>query len=332
MRRTFVVTSLLALVAHAHADDPIPNYFPQAMPCKIEKNDDGDGQREVVTCKDDLLDKKSFRELSILRNTIYARYGWDGYRKPWLRDYFHRQPWFKPDPKFSYKHLLPIDRKNAHFVAVRENSYTNTALKRMLENVSARHGKVWHDTPRWKLKSGKIVTQCDPVADAEYLPPEGDPEAESVDCRLKREDPEAKQWYKPNPAYTDAMLTADDRIEIGLISRALGQFALDDESRGKAERSLDRLVKVEELRQLSMRDLRFLRNTIYARKGRAFKSPLLQEHFRLLKWYKVNPSYSDDLLSMTDQRNIALIKSVENEFGGPLADEDFLVEPQLDGA
>jgi len=70
-------------------------------------------------------------ELAILRNTVFARYGWDGYRKPWLRDYFHAQPWFKPNPKFTYKQLADVDRKNAHFIAVREQGLTSDELSRM---------------------------------------------------------------------------------------------------------------------------------------------------------------------------------------------------------
>src|SRR6476620_5848460 len=104
----------------------------------------------------------------------------------------------------------------------------------------------------------------------------------------------------------------------------MGEFALDDDKRGKTENSLDRVLKPEELRQLSLRDLRLLRNTIYARRGRPFKSSILREHFLGMDWYKVNADYTDKLLTANDQRNIALIKSVENEFGGPLSDEDWL--------
>ena len=44
------------------------------MPCKIKRE-----MRTEVTCEGKLLEQKSLRELSILRNTIYARYGWDRY-------------------------------------------------------------------------------------------------------------------------------------------------------------------------------------------------------------------------------------------------------------
>src|SRR5215831_3023549 len=114
------------------------------MPCKIERE-----LRAVVKCDGKLLESKSLRELSILRNTIYARYGWDGYRKPWLREYFHSQPWFKANSKFAYKQLTETDRKNAHFVGVREQSFREDELQKMRDDIYAHHGKVWDDKPEW---------------------------------------------------------------------------------------------------------------------------------------------------------------------------------------
>lgn len=303
----------------------VPRYFQDVMPCRIER----DEPFTRVTCKGDLLEGKSLRELAIMRNTIYARYGWSGYRKPWLRDYFQAQPWFKPNPKFSYKLLSDADRKNAHFIGVKEQSLTSTELTRMRDDLLARHGKVWNDKPTWHLKNGKTVRSCqkpknvvDEEADAE-----GWEDWEPNDCRY------AKQpWYKPNPRFDVAQLSADDKIELGLLARAMGEFALDGEARERSEGSLDRLLKPEELRQLSLRDLRLLRNTIYARRGRTFKSQILRDHFAGMSWYKARPDYSDALLSKNDQRNIALIKSVENEFGGPLTDDDWLHEPVVDAA
>jgi hypothetical protein len=316
-----VLILLVATTAYAEEFKPappeqVPSYFSGPMPCHIERQD-----RARVLCKGGELDK-TLRELSILRNTIYARYGWDGYRKPWLRAYFHSQPWFKANPRFSYKLLGDHDRKNAHLIAAREQGFTDIELREMRDDVYAHHGKVWNDKPKWKLQSGKIVAACSQ--------PKGGEEEEysdSIDCRYLK-----KPWYKANPAFTDAQLTADDKVELGLIDRGMGSFALDDENRGKSEQGLDRILKVDELRQLSLRDLRLLRNTIYARHGRPFKSEILRDHFGGMSWYKIDSAYSDKLLSANDTRNITLIKSVENEFGGPLSDEDWLTEPATDGA
>jgi hypothetical protein len=243
----------------------VAGYSADVMPCKTF---DAPAR---VECKGGLLDGKSLRELSILRNTIFARWGWDGFRKEWLKSHFHAQKWFKPNPRFNYRQLSEADRKNAHFIGVREQSFREPELRAMRQAIE---------------KRGKKVE-----------------------------------------------LSAEDKIELGLIDRALGSFALDDDKRDAAsDRSLDRLLKPEEVRKLSLRDLRLLRNTIYARRGRPFKSHILQDHFGGMSWYTIDPGYTDKKLTANDTRNVALIKSVENELGGPLSDEDWLIEPATDGA
>jgi hypothetical protein len=339
------------------APEQVTNYFATVLPCELKrgKQDDDttlyrrepgyldlhpalkakfDRANKVLTfvkCKDGFLENKTLRELAILRNTIYSRYGWDGYRKPWLRDYFHAQPWFKPNPRFSYKLISEVDKKNAHLIGAREQSLTERELDRMRLDVYARHGKVWHDVPEWILKNRKTLTSCKAPPSEEIdweATPEEQGEDDSWDCRYQ-----GRSWYKANPAYSDALLTSDDRIELGLISRALGQsVVLGREVEKAGNDSPDRLYTLGELRQLSLRDLRLLRNTLYARHGRKFKSQILQDHFDGMSWYQLDPKYSDKLLTKNDQRNIALIKSVENEFGGPLTDDDWLTEPLTDGA
>lgn len=275
-----VVGCLAALSAPrlARADDyqPAPadkvaGYFAAPLPCTIN-HDNPLRSQPIVKCAHDELQHKSLRELSILRNTIYARWGWDGFRKVWLHDYFHAQPWFRPNPKFHYRLLSDADRTNAHLIATVEQSFTSTELGRMRDRI---------------LKAARV----------------------------------AKRDPSPN-----------DQIELGLIARAMGEFAIDDDRRGQTEESLDRLLTLKQLRQLSLRDLRLLRNTIYARRGRPFKSQILRTHFSGMDWYHLDPAYSDARLTKTDQRNIALIRSVENQLGGPLSDEDWLTEPATDGA
>jgi hypothetical protein len=318
------LTNGVASAREAYTPAPpqmVPDYFAQPLPCRITRED-----RVHVVCDGELLEKRSLRQLSILRNTIFARYGWDGYRKPWLRAYFHSQPWFKANPHFTYKLLNDIDRKNAHFIAMREQSLTDVELRAMRDDVYAHYGKIFDDKPEWNLKNGKTVKSCSRPrnADPEDEPPIPD---EYAACRYAK-----AKWYQPDPKFDPAAIKADDKVELGLISRALGDFALDDDARQKSEGSLDRVLSLGELRQLSLRDLRLLRNTIYARRGREFKSEILRDHFKGMEWYQPRSDYSDKLLSANDTRNIALIRTVENEFGGPLSDEDWLTEPATDGA
>jgi hypothetical protein len=304
--------------------ETVINYFAQPLPCKIDR----DGLL-TVKCENQLLENKTLRELSIMRNTIFARYGWDGYRKKWLHDYFHAQPWFKPNPKFTYKLLNDVDRKNAHFIGAREQSLTGRDLITLRNDLLARYGKIF-PMPDWHLKNGKTVHSCTKPKDATEEWGVDDMDDEDIQypqCHYLE-----VKWYKPNPKFDESMISADDKIELGLLARAMGEFALDNDARGKSESSLDRQLTLAEMRQLSLRDLRLLRNTIYAKRGRTFKSEILRDHFKGMDWYKPRDDYSDKLLTRVDQRNIASIRTVENELGGPLSDEDWLTEPNSDGA
>jgi hypothetical protein len=261
------------------------------------------------------LERLSLRELALLRNTIFARYGWGGFRKPWLREHFQKQPWFKPDPKFSYKRLSKVDRKNVSLIAVAEMSLRYVDLENRRDELLASAGKQWGDAPVWDGKKTCRVPETLKDEDARA----------ELDARiLASKDCYHAEKVAEKPAAPDLdKLGTEARIELGLLSRAMGEFALDDGQRESAAGSLDQVLQVKELRLLSLRDLRLLRNTIYARRGRAFKSPLLQEHFARMPWYKVDPAYTDARLTKTDKRNVDLIRAVEKEFGGALTDADF---------
>lgn len=75
--------------------------------------------------------------------------------------------------------------------------------------------------------------------------------------------------------------------------------------------ALDRELNLQQIQNVCTASLRVLRNAIYARHGRTFKSEDLQSLFNEYPWYEPSPAYSDSLLTATDKHNIALIKQVE---------------------
>jgi len=66
-----------------------------------------------------------------------------------------------------------------------------------------------------------------------------------------------------------------------------------------------------ELANLSRRELRLLRNSIFARHGRAFRDPQLRTFFSQKPWYRVNPHFSEGLLTDLQNSNINLIRKFE---------------------
>ncbi len=57
-------------------------------------------------------------------------------------------------------------------------------------------------------------------------------------------------------------------------------------------------------------DFDTMRNGIYAYYGRAFETQKWKDYFSKQTWYKVNPAYSDTLLSAEAKRNVALLKDM----------------------
>ena len=69
------------------------------------------------------------------------------------------------------------------------------------------------------------------------------------------------------------------------------------------------------LAKLSPKELRLLRNAIYAKYGREFNSWDLADNFLQCKWYKSNSSFSESQLNNLDLRNIELIQTEEKKKG-----------------
>jgi hypothetical protein len=70
-----------------------------------------------------------------------------------------------------------------------------------------------------------------------------------------------------------------------------------------------RRLTAGDLQGLSLEQLRFARNEIFARKGRYFKDESLKAHFSQFSWYQ--PDRWDVPLNGVEQANVTLIQSME---------------------
>jgi hypothetical protein len=251
----FAVTVVGAVAHNAAADPPRALYYDRAL-----------------TPAD--LQGRTLRELTLMRNTIYARAG-HPFRKKWLRDYFTSQPWYKPLAKDDDRKITKVDRANAVLIAQAEEGVKRPELKQRRDDILARQ------------RAGKA--------------------------------------------------TPEDEIELAILNTRLGQWAAAEaDARPPANVSpledpsqLDHVITVDQLSNLSRRDLRILRNTVYARHGRQFKSQLLQEYFDNMSWYQADPAFTEKQLTKVDVTNIRLIKSVEDTLGGPLTEDEQRAEQNM---
>jgi hypothetical protein len=77
---------------------------------------------------------------------------------------------------------------------------------------------------------------------------------------------------------------------------------------------LDNLLNLEQINNLSLNELRILRNTIYAKYGYKFVSDDLTNHFSQFSWYKGNEISVENTLTSMDWKNIRLIKLLEDYY------------------
>jgi hypothetical protein len=217
------------------------------------------------TYSPDELRQMTLRELSLRRNTIYARVG-NPFVKPWLRPYFSSQPWYHPAAEADLGRLSEVDRENAARIGRTEASFT----------------------------ADELQARLDPLLKARDAGTAG----------------------------------PDDLLEIRLLSESLGadHGGAEVSSAGVPDllthpKLLDQRIEPAQLAEMSRRDLRILRNTVFARQGREFKSDQLQGYFEQKRWYHPDPRYSDAMLTAIDKDNIATITAEENRRGGNLGDD-----------
>lgn len=71
-------------------------------------------------------------------------------------------------------------------------------------------------------------------------------------------------------------------------------------------------VSLEELKDLYLDDLKFLRGIIFGRHGRVFKDADIQNYLKERKWYKPNPAFQNSLLNQTERQNLDVIREAES--------------------
>lgn len=215
----------------------------------------------------DDLTGRSLRELTLMRNWIYARRN-NEFRRRWLREFFVAQKWYSPNQRAFLSGEWKADSDDAPEAWARDDKNA----EKIAEYESA-------------LTTEQLVAMRD-----------------AVRARLK----DAK---KPDP---------NDVIELRLLSVRLGGWAGEGDAPADLNplenpKRLDGLLKLSDLDDLSPRDLKLLRNTIFARKGRPFETPLVKGHFKTVQWYAPNPKYADSMLTDVDKKNVKLIQSLERE-------------------
>lgn len=240
-------------------------------------------------------------DLMRLRGVVFGRHG-RIFKDREIQLFLKEQAWYKPNPNFSNSMLNATERANLDLIREQE------ALK---------HEQIQPGDLRWwqtrEMTEEKLGTHS--AAEWQVLRAE----VEAVRGKRFEDDPwlqnyfEERYWYKADSSYDARQLSAVERKNLATIDAAQRQQRKAAISPGDMEHFENRLVAEAMLKGLSLHELRLLRNEIYARRGRQFRTDWLAQYFWSQPWYEAREDNKEPVLSEIEQKNIQTIVAYENK-------------------
>ncbi|HEX6186220.1 MAG TPA: YARHG domain-containing protein [Pyrinomonadaceae bacterium] len=265
----------------------------------FEKLERVDFAKEKIT-REQLEDLDQW-DLKKVRGIVFGRHG-RIFTDRDIQGYLREQTWYKPDPKFSNSMLNATERANLDLI-------------RELE--AEKHDIIEPGDLRWWQTKPMTEEKLGTHTAGEWLILRA--EVEAVRGKRFDNDPwlqnyfEERYWYKADPSYDARSLTATERGNLAAIDAAQRKQRKAAVSPGDMEHFEKRLLSEEMLKGLSLHELRLLRNEIYARRGRQFRTEWLAQYFWSQPWYEAREDNKEPELSQTEQKNIETIVAYERK-------------------
>lgn len=239
-------------------------------------------------------------EMKLLRGIVFGRRG-RVFKDPEIRNYLAERPWYKPDPNFTNAVLNDTERRNLDLI-------------RELE--AKLHPQIEPGDMRWYWDKRVTPEQLGEHTGAEWRILRA--EVEAIHGRRFDDQPwlqeyfEERYWYKPDPGYDARKLSETERRNLTTIDAAQKRQRKAALSPGDMELFQKTEVAEELLRGLGLYELRLLRNEVYARRGRQFRTEWLAQYFYSQPWYEVREDFKDAELTPVERKNVETIVRYEN--------------------
>jgi hypothetical protein len=319
------ILALLALGAACGKSDQdkparaIPANAPSST--AMEKWDHIDYASTVIPAAD--LAPLPLGDLQRIRGIVFGRHG-RVFQDSTLQRWLVSRPWYHPDGGFTNARLTAREREN---------------LDRVREAESARHAQIEPGDMRFyqtRVITTAMLGHHNPqdweVLEAEVLANHGyvfeengyheDDGSRSLDAQGYFDE---RYWYERKPEFSADQLSATEQQNLDTITVAVTRQLGRVLSPGMMNLFQSTALTEEMLAKVSIADLRLLRNEVYARHGRPFRTPWLAQEFRMHPWYKPRADYSDAELSPVERANIALITAREQRMHESLATDELSV-------
>jgi len=252
-----------------------------------------------ISAKD--LSALTLYDLKLVRSVVFGKHG-RVFKDPDIKRYLQSRTWYKPDTEFKNSALNDTERDNLDVIRLTEAAQHETVEPgdmRLYQNKALSRKKLGtHTNAEWTVLAAEVEA-----------------------IRGKRFDDEPwlqqyfdeRYWYRPADHYNPKTLTPIEQKNLQLIDTIRRQQRKVAIAPGDMELFENKLIAEAMLRGLSLHELRLLRNEIYARHGRVFKTLWLQQYFGGQPWYDPNDEFKDEELTGADKTNVETIVAYENK-------------------
>ncbi|MCA1621569.1 MAG: YARHG domain-containing protein [Acidobacteria bacterium] len=265
----------------------------------FEKLERFDFAKQKVTREQ--LEDLDLWDLKKVRGIVFGRHG-RVFTDRDIQGYLKEQAWYKPDPDFSNSRLNANERAGLDLIRELEaekHDYIEPGDLRWWQSKPMTEEKLGtHSAGEWRILRAEV---------------------EAVRGKRFNDDPwlqqyfEERYWYKADPSYSARSLTPVERGNLAAIDAAQRKQRRAAVSPGDMEHFEKRPLTEEMLKGLSLHELRLLRNEVYARRGRQFRTEWLSQYFWSQPWYEAREDNSEPALSETEQKNIETIVAYERK-------------------
>jgi len=243
----------------------------------------------------------SLDDLKLVRGIVFGKHG-RVFKDPDIRRYLESRPWFKADPNFKNSALNNTERKNLDVIRDAEAQKhaqvepgdmrfyrTRTLTRKKLGN---------HTNAEWTV----LASEIEAIHGKRF---DGTPWLQQYF--------DERYWYHAADHYDPKGLTDVERKNLQLIDTTQKQQRHVALAPGDMELFENKLITEQMLNGLSLHELRLLRNEIYARHGRIFKTMWIQQYFGGQPWYDPKEDFKDEELSGPDKTNVETIVAYESK-------------------
>lgn len=294
--------AMLFLLALLSASSSV---FAQDEYANIKTWESFDFRGRNITAKD--LSALTLYDLKFVRGIVFGKHG-RIFKDPDIKRYLQSRDWYKPDTEFKNSSLNDTERENLDVIRLTEAAQHETVEPgdmRLYENKALTRRKLGtHTNAEWTVLAAEI---------------------EAIHGKRFDDDPWLQQyfderyWYQPADHYNPKGLSAIELKNLQLIDTIRRQQRKVAIAPGDMELFENKVITEAMLRGLSLHELRLLRNEIYARHGRVFKTLWLQQYFGGQVWYDPNEEFKDDELTGPDKTNVETIVAYENKLHNQLS-------------